>query len=209
MGSRGFLGLTVAAVCVGSATAQIVSVGGAVVEVSAPPSVTGDAYQHDTEIRIFHERQEVTGAAVTVNVTTPGFVNSGGTLSAGVIAAGTLMSSYYLIWDPATGTRRASGSATFAQDILGIVVLTGDLTASNWLGAPGTLYPTSGLVGLELGDDRLTLSSDRRTVSVDFNASTPGDRIRIITGPQPVPEPFTLGLAGLGLATALRRRKRR
>lgn len=203
----------IGALCVaaasGSAFAQIIGVGGSVVEVSAPSSVLGDAYQSDTEIRVFYERQEVTGADVTVDVTNPGFVNSSGTLSPGVISSGTLMSSYYLVWDPATGTRRAGGTVTFAQDILGIIVLTDHLGDTNaLLGNPGTTYPSTGLVGLELGDDRLTLSADRRTVTVDFNASTPGDRIRIITGPQPVPEPVTLALAAAALAAAGRRVRR-
>jgi hypothetical protein len=99
-----------------------------------------------------------------------------------------------------TNNRTYSGTITFDTNVLGIALLDATLAGSNFLGAPGTLYSTSGQ-GFELGlPDTVTLSADRRTVTILNFANTASDDLRIITAvTAAVPEPGTLSLMMIGV----------
>ena len=92
-----------------------------------------------------------------------------------------------------------NGTITFDSDVLGFALSSVNLGATNFLGAPGTLY---GLGSFELignGDpDAVTLSADRRTITFFSTAPTGSDNLRIITAA--IPGPATLALLAVGLA---------
>ncbi|GEM_PF-5553923 len=173
------------------APAAIVSTSGAVVEVTAPPSVAKNAYVSDTEIRAFDEQQNVTILApITVDFTEPGSYDSLSELAPTVLPAGTCLQSHFIHFD-STGSLgvRLQGSVTYDTDVLGVIVTDSSLSQSDLVvGVPSTTYPT-GVAdrGAELspspqsGPDIVTLSSDRRTVGVDLKVTTVVNQVRVIT----------------------------
>lgn len=157
------------------------------------------------------------------------------TSSSGNIGTGTTVNSYLLHFDPiGTGDKldgpaiRTTGTYTFDTQVLGIIwggeVYGADkppsslyLDLSDYLGSPGTIYPTGVLGrGLETEDfyivdetqDFFSISTDLRTINVDFAAyPSYADQFRVITT-VPVPAAvwlFFSGLLGLLGATKVKR----
>jgi PEP-CTERM motif-containing protein len=201
----GLLGL-----CASSAAqAGPILVTGSVTIVPAPADARLQAFESNTEARLFAEVLGlVLPGSVTVNVDSPGVYPSP-PATTGTIGPGTVVESYFLVTDPVgsdpANIRNYVGSITFSTDVLGIILLDPQFAASNAvLGHPGTLYSAAGY-SLDPGDV-LTLSPDRRTVSINFSSAPAADNLRIITAP--IPEPGTLVLLGTGAAAALLRRRR-
>lgn len=208
------------------AGAAIVSTTGAVQFVAAPPAdVSSNQWESNTIIRAFDERQQlVLPQDLAVDVTVPGTSPSATStnLSPGTIPAGTRINSYALHYD-VVGTRatdnalEATGSVTFGEDILGIIVLSEDLNSSNaLLGLPGVTYSGGPDHGLEINpagggtSDVITLEPDDRTVTLDlFNASF-ADDLRVITAAPsttavPLPRALLPGTAMLVILTGVLR----
>jgi hypothetical protein len=180
-----------------STHAGILSVSNDVTVISPPPSAVTGAFSNN-QIYLFPERTALLLTNnILVDISNPGFipVTNNFFLSPTNIFAGATVDSYYLHHGgPSTNT--ASGSATFDADVIGIICLTSNLvTSQRFLGAIGTSYRlTQGLQGYELGPvdpaDRIELSADRRTVTVNTTAiSITPDDIRIITFSPPLPLP--------------------
>ncbi|MEO8661480.1 MAG: PEP-CTERM sorting domain-containing protein [Bryobacteraceae bacterium] len=153
------------------------------------------------------------------NVILPQDVSAGGIIG-GTIPMGTKIDAYIIHADTlALAGTIFTGSVTFDTPILGIYVSDTTLDFSDGLaqtyGSPIVTYPT-GFVnrGLELppgGNDSIILSPDHRTVTLTLNTSgTSLDELRLLVA-TPVPEPASLGMAGLGLLSlgfvAYRRRR--
>jgi LPXTG-motif cell wall-anchored protein len=167
---------------------------GAVVKVAAPASVAGNAFESDTEIRVFDEKQgAILTAPLAVDITTTGSYGEVSDLTAGTIAAGTRVDSHLLHADPAgdpepTAPVAYEGSVTFDGDILGVIVRNTqaepNLNDSDILGAAATLYPTDlGTRGLEFFDHAggdLVVAGDLRTLSIEL-VTHRYDQIRVIT----------------------------
>lgn len=163
----------------------VLSVTGSVAQITAPSDVRIDALQSDANTRLFNEVQGVTlSSALTVDYNVPGTYSAEPSPPLPVIAAGTVVNSYYLVADPtnppATGVFYI-GSITFDRNVLGLIVLNAEQAASNTiLGRPGTSYASAG-VQLDFPGDSVTLSADRRTVTFTLAALNAADNIRIVT----------------------------
>jgi hypothetical protein len=186
----------------GPASAGIIHTTGQVDLLSSPPaSVKAGKLQSNTDAFAFTEQTGLTlKTAVNVDITSPGTYKSVASLTPGTIAAGTPVESYFLHSDPPNNNSMYDGSVTFSTPILGLIVLSATLSSSDaQLGATGTAYPSNDTGrGLELtnGQDFVTLSSDRETLTFHFFTHDNVDQVRILTA---VPEPSSIALAGCGL----------
>ena len=156
--------------------------------ISAPDSVDLDALESDGEIVIFNEVVDLTlQAPLALDATRPQLYNSLGDLHGGSIAAGAVVNSHLIHFDP-VGGGNVTRSATFVfqSDILGLLVQDAQLDASDAvLGAEGTAYPNGTPRATDLSNgDRITLSGDLRTLSVTLTSAGGLDQIRVITSGQ-------------------------
>ena len=187
-----FLILLIAIVCSlpKTCSAQIIETTGSLIEVSPPATVSLNRTESNTEILAFFESRTSLPSELVVGVDSPGFYNEETDLQlpSPVISAGTTVDSFLLHFDPVrqTGGRR-DGSITFGTDILGIIIESNALLASDsLLGSPTTFYPAPSqpffeLNGLEIESDSILLSSDRRTLTVSWFTNNLLDHVRILT----------------------------
>lgn len=172
------------------AMAAISSTGESVAEIPAPASVEVHNLESNSEIRLFNEVSGYTlQADMVVDISAPGFYDEFADLTPLTIGAGTTVDSYFLHFDPiALNWVRLRGSVTFDQDVVGIIVRDPKLKDSNnILGASGTNYGSWEYREYELNgsDDSITLSSDRRTVTVETYGGPAVDQLRVITSGEP------------------------
>lgn len=101
------------------------------------------------------------------------------------IMAGTVVSSHYIQWDPGNdSSNRAVANLTADGQTFAVIASDLNLSASNvLLGLPGLDYGTFGDRGLE-GDDITNFSTASLVLS--WEAGSPGDWARLITGYSPV-----------------------
>jgi hypothetical protein len=120
---------------------------------------------------------------------------------------GKAVNSWFVFWDPKDSSK-LQGSVSFDNNILYVHDSKAELQATAALfNKPGVTYNYSNnLVGLESGDASNT-SWTGNTLKLKWNASNPGDHIRVMTA---VPEPgtyamFAAGLLALGFMARRRR----
>lgn len=158
----------------------------------APPSVDVDALESDTILHAFPERRAyILPSAVAVNISKPGSYATGAEYTAATgltIPAGTVVDSDYIVHDRVISGTTPGGEITFPGEVMGLIVTLKELNASDpVLGAEGTFYPTGAgwARGLEGGEDKLSLGSNLRTLTIDsLNAvSIIGDHMRVVRKP--------------------------
>jgi hypothetical protein len=154
----------------------------------APDSVGNDNFQ-SPNLFAFNEVQNATLPAPLV-----------ADVGMSTIAAGTVISSYYVFFDPGP-TEEVIGTVNFDSKILGIITGTSTLASSDFLAAPGVNYLDPADRGLEAGD-AVTISGAQQ-ILFDTVASSPGDYVRVITVGRPettpAPEPGSAALLALGV----------
>jgi hypothetical protein len=186
------------------ANASIISTTGPVVVIPAPISVMPGASVNVTDGQVFNEQQGITlSSPLNVDATAPG-TYSAGSGPGGIIAGGTDISSYFVLFDSGgTAINYLAVNLTFSTPILGVIFAPATLDSSDAIvGNPGTTDPTgvSGR-GQEAGDST-AISADGLTVTLIDKTLFPEDGIRIITASPAsaiTPEPGAWGLWGVGL----------
>ncbi len=182
-----------------SATASNVALCGAGVAIStSAPSSSGTAASNaDCTVRVFNEAQNTSLIGSLINDPI-NLIPGTGILTAlvGTVAAGTLVDSFMIDYQPSTIFQGVQGNVTFSQKILAVVYNQPGFGATSFLGNTSTAYSYGGLYGIEpvLGDQ---LSFSGNTLNFRFLTSSlgSGDHLRVITE---VPLPATLALLGLG-----------
>lgn len=156
-----------------------------------PPAQTGNNNQQVNVLLGFNELQQVTLTEDLV-------------LNAATIAAGSRVSSHYIIYDPPGGSSSITGNATFDGDVLAILTERNDLNATDALfGQPATQYLSPNFRGLEAGDEALL--GQPNEVLFNLTAGSPGDYVRVLT--VAIPAPSAAALAAIALAAPTRRRR--
>ena len=151
-----------------------------------PPDVRLEQLTSDEVGFAFAERTCATlSAPLPVDIIDPVGTYGAGQTNPGLVPAGTPVDSYLVHLDNVgdTGNAFLSGSLTFDQPVLGIILLPGTLNASDpVVGAPGTLYPTGDTQfrGYE-APDTVTVSPDGFTVTFAAVSGSRQDDVRIIT----------------------------
>ena len=187
---------------------------GAKAAIIAAPANVNDDQAYNEAIQAFNE---VIGYTLTADLAVDG----------DTIAKGTRVDSHMIFLNSGPGNNRAliehgfngDAAATFTFDgtILGVMSNSNgsfEVASSSFLGASGTIYPTSpfGARGLEndpligTNDDYYSVNCD--TITVGLRVTEPGDWMRVVTVSQvPLPAGLPLFLAALaGLGFLARRR---
>ena len=101
-----------------------------------------------------------------------------------VIPAGTIVASHYVFFDPADGAFQ-SGYVDFDATILGVATGRSTLAATDFLANTEVTYLNPTLRGLEWEDAVWIDAENPARLRVRWNASTPGDYIRVFTARSP------------------------
>lgn len=176
-----------------SSFAAIDSVVGNVVEIAPPTDVSKGALEDSTNIVIFQEKENYALTAdVDVEITLDGLHNAANpALSPATLSTGDWVNSYYIHADKVGAGNtfvEFSGSVTFDNDIIGVIIYDNKLDASDVeLGAAGTTYNAADvnrgldwIVNPSANTDEFTLSGNTLTVK-NFRVADAQDAIRVIT----------------------------
>ena len=187
------------------ADASILFTTGDMTETSAPVSFLEEGVtESSTEILVLDEGTTILPGEIFVNAVGSG-LHSGSAGAPVAIAAGTLVHTYFVHFDPAGGVVTLTGEVFFdpGETILGIQTHTPWLDGADAaVGHPMATYPA---VFIEFrafetlpGTDTVFISGGLSSASFTLFAELGIDQARIVT--TAVPEPSTFALLMLGLA---------
>jgi len=157
----------------------------------APPSLEDDALSAADRAFLIPERKALSlGGGTAVDVTQPGTytINDAG---GGTVPADGEVNTWLVHFDPtADGWVRVNASVSFSGEVLGIIIETDRLNATDGqLGAPGTTYATGNqyrgyeYMGNPDKTDFVTLDPSRRLVNFNFATRERLEEVRVITRP--------------------------
>jgi cysteine-rich repeat protein len=151
-----------------------------------PPPALPEGAAEGAVAWLFLEGSRTVGPDVTSDLREPGSYDSEAALQPAPMVADEAALTYLLHFDPVGQPEieaTVSGSVTFPGQILGVMVTSGRLFASDGFGSPTTLYPAAEDTtrGAELGSDSLWVSRDRRSVIFSFVNQVNIDQIRFVT----------------------------
>lgn len=204
-----------AAVIGGSATGgSAVTNGGVFVNLGFNPipvigDTIGDDNQQNNNLYAFNEDQNIVLTPSTGAVSVD-FCADSSVCGSGLLPIGTTVASHYVFLDPVS-TQVFKGTVTFDAPILAVMDSKNNMAASDFLINNNITYLSDNLRGLESAD---SYSVSGATITLSFQASSPGDYIRVLTAFSPVadavlPGPGAILLLGFGIAgLALGRRKK-
>ena len=179
------------------ASAVVTATTGQVVKIAAPADVRAAGICSPTSILTFDELQGVTlGAPLKVDFTQPGTYTSYATVTK--VPAGTVVDSHYLDNNGKCGSVTKTGTWTFSQDILGVIVGRDRLDNSDYLGNPTTEYGGAypgrefSVCSGSTSCDQLTIVNNR-TISVTTHAGGNTDQMRVVTKHNEPPVPNAAG----------------
>lgn len=181
------------------------------IEIDNPPrSLERHAWESSDNIRVFSERLavEIT-APVSVEFSQQGILyQDRSNYTPGTVPIGTLVDSYLVHIDPLREeSYRYSGTVTFAEEIVGVIVRWGSMKATTGqFGLTGTQYDARPGHGIEIGRDKIEWSADGRTLRIFGHASPKIDQIRVLTTPIPAPAAI-VPFIGFGFALGGRRER--
>jgi RHS repeat-associated protein len=160
---------------------------GDVVKIFPPESVLRDAFESDDFAYVFDEQQNIT---LTQSLILNDLCQGSCTLP-----VGTLINSHFIHADSVNegSVTWYAGSVSFDTEVLGIIKTTSSLDSTDErFGVEETTYAGNETDrGLENGQDTVTLSSDRRTITISFGTLDKQDQIRVITqGGPSLPDPM-------------------
>jgi len=185
-----------------SVSAGLSSLGDPATIIPAPANVADQPPgAENTAMQAFDERQRVLlGSAVTTDT--------------GSIAAGTLVDSHMIFLNTAGDALTTHFDVTWTFDgaILGVMSDIGGtlIEASNpQLSSPATSYPGAfGNQGFESGSFPDSYSVSGNTITVTMQVTEPGDWMRVVTAPVPLPAALPLLGGALALLGAVHLRRR-
>lgn len=160
---------------------------------------SGQTEDNDT-IFLFEERQNVwLLESISVDITSSKrYDSSSNRLTPGTISANTPVNSYFLHFDRKGNSydgKRASGTVTFDEEILGLIVLNTNHNASNrWLGNPGTIY-AGRHAALELSG-RDSINWYGNALQLNLRTTQNIDQLRVITERSVAPSLTSLTFRG-------------
>jgi hypothetical protein len=186
----GWISLALVALAPGVARANgtaISSTSGDVTEISKNVVIAAGSLEQGSLVRpakivVFREQVDFSlPSDLAVDIQSPG--TYGTSLTPGVLAAGSFVTSYLVHFDPG-GTGHRTGSIRFDQDILGVIVGSTNLDASDGsLKVSGVTYPTGqGQRSLDLAGgppvDHVTVST--RQIDLDLSVTSGFDELRVL-----------------------------
>ena len=192
---QSFLALTIAMVLVtgfaSPAFAAIASTSGDAMEIANPANVGQGFSEDDDKIQVFQEKEnhELTGDVDVDNTADGSFGNGNEGVTPGTLGAGTVVNSYLvhidIVGDNPGCCTTFDGSVTFENDIIGVIIFTDSLAASDAeLGHDTTTYPGAqtnrGLDWTLSDDDDFTISGNTLTID-KFDVGNWADNVRVIT----------------------------
>lgn len=178
-----------------SSSATIVGASGAITVLPAPPdALPGGALESNFHIFAFDEKQ---GPPI-MGVTPVNMIGKPQTVwfdpgIQGFLLPGIDVDSHLLELDPRVGSAHLSGIVRFDKPIVGVQILTKQLDATDYLGAPGTVYPAPpipgsvpdrGLDWYPGATEVVRILPSLHELAVDLWASNSIDHIRVLTSNQ-------------------------
>ncbi len=195
------------------ANAALVSYSANVEVITPPASVQLEQLVSDTKIRVFEESTKTLAGSLPVDGIFSGDYPPLGREAYFSIASGTLVTSFLFHADlngAPSNPIPFIASATFSNEIIGLIFFSSTLGQTDTaVGSAFTSYPQApssdaSFRGFEFGGvcaenttDCVSLSQDRRTISLAWSVAEYSDQLRVIVS---VPTPATIALLGLGLA---------